>query len=102
MRASHEYLGTVFSYRDAENLTLQHRLKRARGTYALLWSVILARRVLGMQHRFRIWQAGVLSSANYGLGATGLTVNGKIQLQAMVSRHLRAIAFEPYASFAPS
>ena len=95
VRASHEYLGTVFSYRDAENQALQHGLKRSRGQYAMLRSVILARRVLGMQHRFRIWQAGVLSSACYGLGATGLTINGKIQLQAMVSKHLRAIASLP-------
>ena len=54
VRASHEYLGTVFSYTDAENLTLQHRIKRSRGQYAMLRPVILARRVVGMQHRFRI------------------------------------------------
>ena len=94
VRASHEYLGTVFS-QDAENLTLQHRIKHSGGQYAMLRPVILARRVVGMQHRFRIWQAGVLSSACYGLGATGLAVNEKIQLQAMVSRHLRAIASLP-------
>ena len=29
VRTSHEYLGTIFSYREAENLALQHRLKKS-------------------------------------------------------------------------
>ena len=39
--------------------------------------------------------AGVLTSATYGLYTVGLTTTGKTQLQAMVSRQLRAIASVP-------
>ena len=39
--------------------------------------------------------AGVLTSATYGLYTVGLSTNGKTQLQAMVSRQLRALAALP-------
>ena len=36
IKKSHEYLGTVFAYRDSQNLNLQHRLGKSRGQYASL------------------------------------------------------------------
>ena len=86
---------TIFAYRDSSQLNLQHRLNKSRGQYAMPRKVIHARRVIAKQHRFRVWMAGVLTSATYGLYTVGLTATGKTQLQAMISRQLRAIAAVP-------
>ena len=95
IKKSHEYLGTVFAYRDSQNLNLQHRLGKSRGQYASLRRTIHARRLISKTHRYRVWMAGVLTSATYGLYTVGLSTNGKTQLQAMVSRQLRALAALP-------
>ena len=95
VRKSHEYLGTIFAYRESSQLNLQHRLLKSRGQYAMLRKVVHARRIISKQHRYRIWSAGVLTSATYGIYAVGLTTSGKTQLKAMVSRQLRAIAAMP-------
>ena len=95
VRKSHEYLGTIFAYRESSQLNLQHRLQKSRGQYAMLRKVMHARRVISKQHRYRVWSAGVLTSAMYGIYAAGLTARGKTQLKAMVSRQRRAIAAMP-------
>ena len=95
IKKSHEYLGTVFAYRDSQNLNLQHRLGKSRGQYASLRRTIHAKRLISKTHRYRVWTAGVLTSATYGLHTVGLSTSGKTQLQAMVSRQLRALAALP-------
>ena len=95
IKKHHEYLGTVLAYRDPQTLTLQHRLGKAKGQYALLRKTLHARRLVSSKHRYRIWKAGVPSSACYGLLATGLTVTGRNQLLAMAARQLRALAGKP-------
>ena len=86
IKKSHEYLGTVFAYRDSPNLNLLHRLGKSRGQYASLRRTIHARRHISKTHRYRVWMAGY---------TVGLSANGKTQLQAMVSRQLRALAALP-------
>ena len=95
VKKSHDYLGTVISYRDAQALTLQKRLIKARGQYSMLRKTINSPRVIGCQHRFKIWQAGVVSSATYGLGSVGLNTTGHTKLRATTSRQARAIAHLP-------
>ncbi|CAE7630380.1 Pol, partial [Symbiodinium necroappetens] len=95
IKKHHEYLGTVLAYRDPQTLTLQHRLGKARGQYALLRKTLHARRLISSKHRYRIWKAGVPASACYGLLATGVTVTGRAQLLAMAARQLRALAGRP-------
>ena len=85
----------MLAYRDPQTLTLQHRLGKARGQYALLRKTLHARRLISSKHRYRIWKAGVPASACYGLLATGLTVTGRTQLLAMAARQLRALAGKP-------
>ena len=97
VKKSHEYFGTVFAYRDSPNLNLQCRLGKKQGTVRFFRRTIHARR-LSKTHRNRVWMAGVVTSATYGLytvGPVGLSTNGKTQLQAMVSGHLRALAALP-------
>ncbi|CAE7319065.1 pol [Symbiodinium sp. CCMP2592] len=95
IKKQHEYLGTILAYRDPQTLTLQHRLSKARGQYALLRKTLHAKRLVTRKHRYRIWKAGVQASACYGLLATGLTVTGRTQLLAMSARQLRSIAGRP-------
>ena len=95
IKKHHEYLGTVLAYRDPQTLTLQHRMGKAKGRYALLRKTLHARRLISSKHRYRIWKAGVPASACYGLLATGVTVTGRAQLLAMAARQLRALAGRP-------
>ena len=95
IKKQHEYLGTILAYRDPQTLTLQHRLHKARGQYALLRKSLHARRLISSKHRYRIWKAGVQASACYDLAATGLTVTGRTQLLAMAARQLRSLAGRP-------
>ena len=45
IKKHYEYLGTVLAYRDLQTLTLQHRLGKAKGQYALLRKTLHARRL---------------------------------------------------------
>ena len=91
----HDYLGTVISFRDPAALTLNKRLVKARGQYKMLRKTINSPRIASKQCRYRIWEAGVLSSSTYGLLASGLTTTGCSRLRQMASRQTRAIAKLP-------
>ena len=91
----HDYLGTIISFRDPANLTLNKRLLKARGQYSMLRKIINSIRIVSKKCRYRIWEAGVLSSSTYGLLATGLTTTGCTRLRQMASRQTRAIARLP-------
>ena len=91
----HDYLGTIISFRDPANLTLNKRFLKARGQYSMLRKIVNSPRIVSKRCRYRIWEAGVLSSSTYGLLATGLTTTGCTRLRQMASRQMRAIAKLP-------
>ena len=91
----HEYLGTIIAYRDAPARTCAHRMKKARGQYSQLRKTINTTRIVSNRPRYQIWRSGVLSSATYGILATGVTYTSKRSLQAMAARQVRAIAKRP-------
>ena len=91
----HDYLGTIISFRDPATLTLNKRLLKARGQYSMLRKIINSPRIVSKRCRYRIWEAGVLSSSTYGLLATGLTATGCTKLRQMALRQTRAIARLP-------
>ena len=91
----HEYLGTIIAYRDASARTCAHRMKKARGQYSQLRRTINSARIVSNRPRYQVWRSGVLSSATYGLLATGVTFTSKRSLQAMTARQIRAIARRP-------
>ena len=91
----HEYLGTIIAYRDAPARTCAHRMKKARGQYSQLRKTINSARIVSNRPRYQVWRSGVLSSAIYGLLATGVTFTSKRSLQAMTARQIRAIARRP-------
>ena len=95
IRKHHEYLGTIIAYRDAAARTCAHRMKKARGQYSQLRKTINSARIVSNRPRYQIWRSGVLSSATYGLLATGVTFTSKKSLQAMTARQIRAIARRP-------
>ena len=95
IKKSHDYLGTVIAYRDAQSKTVTHRLKKARGQYSQLRKTINSARIVSNRPRYHIWRAGVLSAATYGLLSVGVTGTSKRSLQAMASRQMRAIARRP-------
>ena len=88
----HEYLGTIIAYRDAPARTCAHRMKKA---YSQLRKTINSARIVSNRPRYQVWHSGVLSSATYGLLATGVTYTSKRSLQAMTARQTRAIARRP-------
>ena len=91
----HDYLGTVIAFRDPATLTLNKRMLKARGQYSMLRKTINSPRIVSKKCRYRIWEAGVLSSSTYGLLASGLTTTGCSRLRQMASRQVRAIARLP-------
>ena len=91
----HDYLGTIIAFRDPATLTLNKRLMKARGQYSMLRKTINSPRIASKKCRYRIWEAGVLSSSTYGLLASGLTATGCCKLRQMASRQTRAIARLP-------
>ena len=95
IKKSHEYLGTIIAYRDAQSKTVTHRLKKARGQYSQLRKTINSARIVSNRPRYHVWRAGVLSAATYGLLSVGVTGASKRSLQAMASRQMRAIARRP-------
>ena len=95
IKKSHEYLGTIIAYRDAQSKTVTHRLKKARGQYSQLRKTINSTRIVSNRPRYQVWRAGVLSAATYGLLSVGVTSTSKRSLQAMASRQMRAIARRP-------
>ena len=95
IKKSHDYLGTIIAYRDAQSKTVTHRLKKARGQYSQLRKTINSARIVSNRPRYHIWRAGVLSAATYGLLSVGVTGTSKRSLQAMASRQMRAIARRP-------
>ena len=94
-KKAHEYLGTIVSYRNAQALTLDHRLSKARGQYSSLRKAVNSPHIVSNRPRYQIWRAGVLSSATYGLLAVGMQYTGKAALRGMASRQMRAIARRP-------
>ena len=95
IKKSHDYLGAIIAYRDAQSKTVTHRLKKARGQYSQLRKTINSARIVSNRPRYHIWRAGVLSAATYGLLSVGVTGASKRSLQAMASRQMRAIARRP-------
>ena len=95
IKKSHDYLGTIIAYRDAQSKTVTHRLKKARGQYCQLRKTINSARIVSNRPRYHIWRAGVLSAATYGLLSVGVTGTSKRSRQAMASRQMRAIARRP-------
>ena len=95
IKKSHDYLGTIIAYRDAQSKTVTHRLKKARGQYSQLRKTINSARIVSNRPRYHVWRAGVLSAATYGLLSVGVTGASKRSLQAMASRQMRAIARRP-------
>ena len=100
-RKTHQYLGTVISYRDAQEKTVQLRIRKARGQYSQLRKAINSRRVTHNRPRYQIWRAGVWSSAAHGLLAVGVRSTGRKHLRAMAARQMRAIAERPAHQICP-
>ena len=95
LKKTHQYLGTIISYRDAQEKTVQLRMRKARGQYSQLRKAINSRRVTHNRPRYQIWRAGVWSSAAHGLLAVGVRPTGRKHLRAMAARQMRAIAKKP-------
>ena len=74
---------------------VQHRLAEARDREAKIKRTVQARRLLGLQHRIRIWQTCSVTSALFGIHPIGLSSTGAIVLRQWFHRQLRAITNEP-------
>ena len=66
LRKTHQYLGTVISYRDAQEKTVQLRMRKARGQYSQLRKAINSRRVTHNRPRYQIWRAGAGAQLHTG------------------------------------
>ena len=88
------YLGVQVSYGSFETQTLQYRQQAASANRARLVR-ILHYRQLALRRRVSLYLSCVRSSLIFGLHATGLTPATLRKLDALDSRHLRAIANSP-------
>ena len=85
------YLGTHLTLEGAGKAVAQHRLAKARDREAKIKRTVQARRLLGLQHRIRIWQTCSVTSALFGIHPIGLSSTGAVVLRQWFHRQLRAI-----------
>ena len=89
------YLGTHLTLEGGGKAVVQHRLAEARDREAKIKRTVQARRLLGLQHRIRIWQTCSVTSALFGIHPIGLSSTGAVALRQWFHRQLRAITNEP-------
>ena len=75
------YLGTHLTLEGGGKAVVQHRLAEARDREAKIKRTVQARRLLGLQHRIRIWQTCSVTSALFGIHPIGLSSTGAIVLR---------------------
>ncbi|CAE7373183.1 unnamed protein product [Symbiodinium sp. CCMP2456] len=93
--ASHVYLGTVISYKQAADKTVRHRMQVAGHKWQKLKRALRCRHMLTRGKRTQIWSAGVRSSMLYGLASVQFGANSRQALRSKVARQLRHIAHLP-------
>ena len=89
------YTSELTSLWKGGKAVVQHRLAEARDREAKIKRTVQARRLLGFQHRIRIWQTCSVTSALLGIHPIGLSSTGAIVLRQWFHRQLRAITNEP-------
>ena len=89
------YLGTHLTLEGGGKAVVQHRLAEARDREAKIKRTVQARRLLGLQHRIRIWQTCSVTSALFGIHPIGLSSTGAVALRQWFHRQLRAVTNEP-------
>ena len=62
-----KYLGTIVSYANMEQATLQHRVTLSKLAFARLRKWLTARRGLSLRHRILMWKTCVIPVLTYGL-----------------------------------
>ncbi|CAE7758543.1 Pol, partial [Symbiodinium necroappetens] len=95
IKEEHEYLGSIVSYHRRVEKNVMHRLKACQARYQGLRKTLNGVHHLSQQHRIRLWQACVCTSAMYSLPVVGLSKGSLGRLVTELTRHLRAITRQP-------
>ncbi|CAE7773628.1 pol [Symbiodinium sp. CCMP2592] len=91
IRLEHEYLGSIVSYHRRIEKNTAHRLKACQVRYQGLRKTLNGSHHLSQEHRIRLWQACVCSSAFYSLPVVGINSSALRRVTSALTRHLRAI-----------
>ena len=94
IKQQHTYLGVVIGYQHFERATMKHRLQLSWQAFHRLHTFLCSKK-LEVGQRLRLWRAGVLSIATYGLTAIGLDEVSASKLRSHVHRQLRIITGNP-------
>ena len=89
-----DYLGVRLGWKRSADLTLTHRLKKARYAMASLrawWK----RSALHLESQVHLYVSTVLPVLTYGLAGLGLTAKGRHTLETEVFRHIRRLVRMP-------
>ena len=88
----HKYLGTMLSYQNPEDATLQYRIKCGQTAFFRLIKFLGKSHVLPLRMKVRLWVQCVQCSYLYGLYAAGLTSQGCRKLCTRILLDLRRLS----------
>ena len=95
LRKQHVYLGAVISYGAFEIQNAQHRKHAGQAAFARLRPTLMSQRALTLDKRIRLWQAIVVPSTMYSLGASGFNKQAFDLIRVMFVKQIRAMARSP-------
>eukprot|EP00439_Symbiodinium_sp_Y106_P061517 s2303_g9.t1 len=92
LKTEHVYLGLTISYHNAVSLSVTHRIDAAWSSWAKLRPMLTSASAPALDLRLRLWRACIPPTLLYGLHILPLTVKHLNRLQAVYTRHLRAVS----------
>ena len=87
----HKYLGTMLSYANPEDATLQFRIKSGQTAFFRLIKFLGKTHKLPLKMKLQLWTQCVLCSYLYGLYAAGITAQGCTRLSTRILLDLRRL-----------
>ena len=100
LKTEHVYLGLTISYHKAVSLSVAHRIDAAWGSWAKLRPMLTSAFAPALDLRLRLWRACIPPTLLYGLHVLPLTAKLLGRLQAVYTRHLRAVSkFQAHLTF---
>ena len=93
--SSHTYLGTKISYRNAPELTVQHRLCTSGRKWQQVKRALRRKDMLTRCKRVQLWQSSVRARLLYGLSSVPLGFNSRQEIRGKTCRQLRSLAHLP-------
>ena len=89
---SHKYLGSILTYVNPEDATLNYRLKCGRQAFFRLIKFLGRSGQTGKTFKIQLWQQCILTSYVYALFPCGLTRTGCYRFESTVYQDLRRLA----------